>query len=905
MLTRLRIFICLVLVGLLGGSLWEKTGLSATQVAAKLPRPSHSTALVPASTGLWSDIPVKDPALRTVTGKRLIVPQAARLLRVNQQQLRETLQAAPREFTPAAQSGATELTLPLPDGSFERFRIFNSPMLEPELAAKFPDIRTVSGQGIDDPTATLRADWTVLGFHAQVFSEKGVWYIDPYQTNDTETYLSYRRNDLNREAAAFRCQVESQVQRSVGTTPKRVVSGAMLRTYRLAVAATGEYSQVFGGTVPQAMAAIVTTINRVNSIFERDVAVRFNLVANNNLVIYTNPATDPYTNGNANAMIAENQRNVTQVIGAANFDIGHLFGTDGAGLAATPCVCLDSQKAEGITAISNPSGDAFDVDYVAHEIGHQFGAHHSFNSNEAGCSQRSQEDGYEPGSGITIMSYASLCEASNLAINSIPFFHTHSINQMVGTIETTNCGNRTATGNTPPTVQGPGNFTIPQSTPFSLTASASDINGDSLTYSWEQFDLGAAAPPHTDDGTRALFRSYPATTSPTRTFPSLTYILNNANVPPARLAGDMLSGEVLPTTNRTMNFRCTVRDNRTGGGGVNTDANARVTVVAAAGPFQVTAPNTNLTWNGGSTQTVTWNVANTTAAPVSTANVRITLSTDGGTTFPRTLLASTANDGSESVTVPNINTTQARVRVEAVGNIYFDVSDASFTVVSEGGTDDTAAPTVTVTAPAAGQQIESKAGTQVSIVWQSSDNVGVVQHDIRLARIIPNGIPTLEVIATGLAGNVQNFTWNVPENLDIPQAIINVEAADAAGNKGTGNSGMFTVKKPDVAPSDTEKPVVSGVTLSPRKIKRKVDPTLVISWKSTDNIEVKEHEVYFAADGEDFDVLVVAGLPGTAQSFTWTIPNSVPKTTNGVIGILARDAAGNEGTAVSTFLVIK
>ncbi len=340
-----------------------------------------------------------------------------------------------------------------------------------------------------------------------------------------------------------------------------------------------------------------------------------------------------------------------------------------------------------MTGLGTPVGDPFAIDYVAHEMGHQWGSNHTFNGAVDNCSggNRSASNAYEPGSGITIMAYAGICGSQDLAPNSIDTFHVRSLEVIKAFSQDGNgntCAAPTPTGNTPPTVTGPGNFTIPKGTPFALTATASDVNGDSITYDWQEYDLGAStnAVPNTDasGGARPIFRPYLPTVSGTRTFPSLQYILNNANVPPATTGG-FLTGELLPAISRTMNFQVVARDNRANGGGINT-ATSVVTVVAASGPFVVTAPNTAVSVAGNSSLTVTWNVAGTTAAPVSAANVKISLSTDGGLTFPTVLLASTPNDGSQAVTVPNTPTTTARIKVEAVGNIFFDITDANFTI---------------------------------------------------------------------------------------------------------------------------------------------------------------------------------------------------------------------------------
>jgi hypothetical protein len=616
------------------------------------------------------------------SGKRQIVPQIYRTARVNETGLKQALDQAPLEFTKEAQSNNSTLDLPMPDGSFSTFRIEMSPIMEAPLAAQYPEIKTYRGQGIDDPAATARFDLTPAGFHAMVLSERGTVYVDPYAKDDTTNYISYFKHDYRNEAKALSCffTEDDNVPQGVSQPEApNVLNGTILRTYRLALAATGEYTVFTGGTVATALAAMTTTVNRVDGIYERELAVRMVLIANENLIIYTNGNTDPYTNNNGVTMLGQNQANLDAVIGTANYDIGHVLSTGGGGVAGLGVVCTGS-KARGVTGSPSPVGDGFDVDYVAHEMGHQFGGSHTFNGTTSNCNgNRSSSAAYEPGSGSTIMAYAGICGSQNLQLHSDDYFHVKSLEQIAAFIGGNSCDVETNTGNTLPTVTAGAAVTIPKSTPFALTASGNDPNGDALTYCWEEYDIGPSSPPDTDaDGSvRPIFRSFNPTTGPSRTFPKLSDVLNNTST----------TGEALPTMNRTMTFQVTVRDNRIGGGGINT-ATAQVVVSTSAGPFLVTQPNTNVSWTGGTQQTINWNVANTSAAPVSTDNVKISLSTDGGNSFPIVLAPSTSNDGSESISVPDTSTTSARIKVEAVGNIFFDVSDANFTIVQgAGGTD--------------------------------------------------------------------------------------------------------------------------------------------------------------------------------------------------------------------------
>lgn len=657
--------------------------------------------------GVW-----QDAAESTIPARqaRLIVPQRYRTLTLDRAALSQRLAGAPAERDVLVRQSPTQLLLPLPNGKYARFAVVESPVMEPALAARHPELRTWLAQGLDDPSASARLDLTPQGFHAQILAAEGTVYIDPYQPGDVDHYIAYdKRDHIHGERGV--CEVTGEPVDGPETSSLRplpdVSSGANLRTYRLAMAATGEYTAFHGGTKAAALAAIVTTLNRVNGIYEREVAVRMVLVANEEAIIFTDASTDPYTNTSSD--LGANQTTTTNVIGSANYDIGHLVGTGGGGVASLGVPCKTASKARGLTGSPAPIGDAFDVDYVAHEMGHQFGGNHTFNGSSTptgsncGTGNRNGSTAYEPGSGITIQAYAGICGADNLQRNSEDYFHRVSLNEIIA--YTTNvatgasCGTLTPTGNTPPTVTTAPAYTIPGRTPFTLTASGSDPDGDTLTYVWEEFDTGtiaANAGVLNDAATSGpLFRSFIPTTNPSRTFPSLRYILNNTNlVPlpnpqttplPGTTAPLWFIGEALPNASRTLNFRVTVRDNRAGGGGTN-EASTAITVANAAGPFVITAPNAPTSWTAGTAQNVTWNVAGTDGNGINAANVRITLSLDGGYTWPVVLAASVPNNGSASVVVPANTpaTSQARVRVEAVGNIFFDISDVDFSIVASG-----------------------------------------------------------------------------------------------------------------------------------------------------------------------------------------------------------------------------
>jgi len=632
--------------------------------------------------GVWSTV---DPlSLRARVEEAS--PRTYKVFELTRSSLQQLTDKAPMEFSGAATTEPVILSLPLPDGRFGRFTIEQSPVMEPPLASQFPDIKSFRCQGIDDNTATARFDWSPLGFHAIVLSSDGSAYIEPYTVGDNSHYITYYKQDLRDGFLPPRCEtveLKTDIDRQLNTVLPYVSVGASLRTYRLALATTVEYTNnpTYGGTKATTLTKLNTIVNLINAIYEREVSIRFQLVAGELSIIF-DVEPDGYTNSDVGTMLNENPTVLNTQIGIANYDIGHVFGLSSAGsssgVAQLSVVCgANKGKGASVLGIALVTGNfTIDSGLVAHEWGHQFSASHTFNSVSGFCGsagQRSAATAFEPASGSTLMAYPGVCSPENLQQNSDNYFIGGSFDQIANFAAGTasSCATSTPTANNPPSISAGPDYTVPKGTPFTLTATASDPDGDPLTYSWEELDTGNPSPPLADDGTRPLFRSFNAVTSPSRTFPKLSDILNNTTT----------IGEMLPATTRSMNFRVTARDNRAAGGGVNSDTMV-LNVTSAAGPFVVTSPNTAVTWNGGTSQTVSWNVAGTAGSPVNCANVKISLSTDGGSTFPTVLAASTPNDGSESIIVPNISTSNARVKVEGLGNVFFDLSNATFNIVS-------------------------------------------------------------------------------------------------------------------------------------------------------------------------------------------------------------------------------
>ena len=642
------------------------------------------------SDNFWS--PINQSSIRSA-GKRQIIPQKCVAFELIGNELKTKLLSAPNEANVRVNESTCIISLPLPNGNIEKFRVVESPIMEPSLAAQFPNIKTYSVKGIDDAYANGKIDWTPeFGFHGMVRSVHGDFFIDQYCLENTKDYISYYTSDFIKdpsqkipEASLITDNDEkksfSEPGAKINAMPPATCVGTQLRRYRLAVACTGEYAVAATGsttpTVAQTLAKIVTSVNRVNGVYETEVAVRLILVATQTNVIFTVAATDPFAgNNNAGTLINESQSVITANIGSANYDVGHTFSTGGGGLAGLGVVCNNSQKARGITGSPSPVGDPYDIDYVAHEIGHQFAGNHTFNSTVSSCGggNRNGSTAVEPGSGITIMAYAGICGSQDLAPNSIAYFHAISYDEIVN-FTNLNGGNScpvtTTTGNNPSVVIGSGNYIVPKSTPFVLTGSATDIDGDALTYSWEETSLGTAG--NWNSGNKNFFMSYTPTPSPSRLFPKQSVVLSG------NYTGT--KGEYVPATAQTIQFRLTARDNKMGGGGVCYSINT-ITVSGTAGPLSVTYPDaTGIVWGSSTPQTITWAVNGTNAAPVSCDSVKILISYNGGITYS-TLLGSTPNDGTELITAPTVTASilTCRIKVESKGNIFYDVSNNNFEI---------------------------------------------------------------------------------------------------------------------------------------------------------------------------------------------------------------------------------
>lgn len=643
----------------------------------------------------WSKADEAKVALKA--GQREIVPAKYQTFSLDIEVLKEQLAKAVVRQGANPPRNMPIISFPLDNGEIQQFEMEKIDVLHPELGAKYPEISSYMGTSVQNRLNVIHLSLYKNEFRGVITGERNI-YMDPYSKGDDKNYIIYNRTDLSRRANdSFVCHTKDEdleVPESNGfTTAHRSSADNVTRTYRIAIACTSEYSAYYGNTIPNVLAAVNTTITRVNSVYRKEVNMVFQIVPSQNRLIYinefnidANPDPDPYDNYDGSGMLNMNTNNINGLITSAAYDIGHVFSTGGGGIAGIgPC---GTNKGAGVTGIVTPQYDPFDIDYVCHEIGHQFSAGHTYYN---ACFGAKVNEDYEPGSASTIMGYAGIC-APNVQANSDAYFHATSIAKITTAMSGHNCEVESANSNTGnPTASAGLDYNIPKGTPFVLTGSGSDSNtSDVLTYCWEQWTItdGGTQPPTPTNTAGPQFRSLFPTTSPSRYFPNLEAVI--ANTTP--------TWEVLPNVARTLAFRLTVRDNHPTGGRTNFDD--MNVIIANSGPFVVTAPNTAETWYVGESKTVTWNVANTTASPVSTSNVAIKLSTDGGYTYPVTLLASTPNDGSQAITVPNNIGKQMRIKVEAVGNIYYDISNTNFEIKASSFELTTANATVATCKPA-------------------------------------------------------------------------------------------------------------------------------------------------------------------------------------------------------------
>ncbi len=722
------------------------------------------------------------------------------------------------------------ISFPNTTGGFEIFSIKEASIMHPDLQKKFPNIRSFIGESVSVKGNSIRFSFSKIGMHAMIFrANKNIELINPIPKSNRYEVLSKAQAT---SSSSFECFVEDRLvkqskQDAISYSPN-FVNDAALRTFRLALACTQEYANfhLTNQSIPitatdavkkeAVLAAMNKTMTRVNGVFERDVALTMQLVPTETALIFLKE-DDGFSNNNASSLVEESQTIIDNIIGVENYDIGHTLSTGGGGLAWLNSPCTTA-KAKGITGSPSPIGDAFDIDYVAHEMGHQFGATHTFNGEGLDCNSgnRSIATAVEPGSGTTIMSYAGICSPVNTQIHVDAYFHAVSIEQMYKNITAGNssCANITQINNAAPVVEAGLNYTIPIGTPFALEAVASDANSDVLTYAWAQLDTGLVSdfptPSTTVDG--PLFRSFPPSGNPIRYFPKLETII----------AGNTSSKwEVLPTVTRDMSFGVLVRDNNILGGQTGYDATT-ISVSATSGPFKITSQNISETWQEGESKTIIWDVAKTTEAPVSCSQVHILLSLDGGHTFPISLARNVPNNGSYNIVVPKESTFNARIKIVAANGIFYTMNSADISIQASEFVMDFVKNTKDVCA-----------GESVSFNFTYKAFSGFNEETVFSAENVPVGLSVVFNPSTAKVSNtIVVMTVTGASEALLGSQTINVQGKASSTTKAT--KVFMNIFSTTIEPPLLTLPVDKSTAL--------INP-VKLSWEVTDNAISFEYEV--------------------------------------------------------------
>lgn len=688
-----------------------------------------------------------------------------------------------------------EIDLPLPNGEFVRVKAIDSPVLSEKLALSHPEIKTWRVVGVDDPAISGRIDFTEKGFHGMLIMSDGeTIFIDPDQSQSNTYHSLSKRENAAHFNLDFNCDVHGEHSilskketRQLSAKTLKIkelaqIPAKQLITYKLAIASTAEFTAKLGGK-SLAYSSIVTTINRVNEIYQRDIGIKLQLVTGEQF-IYTNAATDPYTNADTRLLIHENSRNLANNLGVANFDIGHVFAQGAlGGLAYVGVACADAArvrdpndssktiilngiKGGGATGLTDPQGEIFSVDLVSHEIGHQLGAHHTFNSIKRYCGGggRSSDAAVEPGSGSTIMAYSGLCDADNLQRDADAMFHWKSIEQInnytrvadpAGYDNGSACGVRTSTGQQL-VVDAGGDNIIPVNTPFLLDGSVAGVNA---SYTWDQIDIGTASAVNDDKGNNAIIRALLPSANPDRYIPRLSDLF----------AGTNTLGEMLPQTVRDMNFAFVVRD---GNGGIGSDFK-KVSTKSTSG-FSVLSQSNNQTLSTLQTINVNWNVGGTNTAPINCSKVDIQLLRVNG--VKNMLLADTNNDGAEQLVIPNSTPvmTDARIMISCSSQPFFQISTGKITI--QQGIDDTA-PVITITGSNTFDIIKGLMYTDAGAT--ATDDFDNIVSVITSGTVDTTtlGTYTITYTATDKAGNTATATRTVTVIADTVAPVVTLNGA--------------------------------------------------------------------------------------------------------------------------------
>ncbi|NNE13650.1 MAG: T9SS type A sorting domain-containing protein [Saprospiraceae bacterium] len=635
------------------------------------------------SQNVWQNVEESQLALKS-SQEREIIPSSYSTFSLDFKMMKKRLQKAKPENL-NGKSKSISLDLPLPNGQVETFIFNESSCMSPVLSTKYPSIKSYRGISNSNKYNQARIDFGPMGFHGVIFSEAGTIYIDPYFANPDENYISYyTRDHIIEDDYPMSCGVNthhilSEAEKTLDLQSENFYksSGAasvVKRTYRLAIATTGEWGSIYN-TKENVMARIVTGVNRINMIFENEISTNFVLIDRNDELIFIDGSTDPYENPTlGSSLLGQNSAAINNIVGSNAYDIGHVFTVrcSDVGGVANPGVVCTGLKANGVSCVGFSNISSFMVNTTAHEIGHQFSGGHSWNNCPGILSQKSDGTAFEPGSGSTILSYAGSCGNQNIKGTNDDYFHVGNLEQFLRFMETTGrCAEEEVTDNNPPELNvpvGDGLF-IPISTPFELDGSATDIDGDALTYNWEQMDTGPTSNLGEPMGNAPLFRSYPPSSETSRVFPRLPFIINNLE---SRF-------EVLPNYDREITFRFTVKDNHPGGG-ITVWEEIQFESSTSAGPFRVTSPSEITFLEVGQRFDIEWDVANTDNDIINCQFVDIFLSLDDGETFDIVLASNTPNDGMESIVVPNQLTSTGKIKVKASNNIFFQLNRSNVVI---------------------------------------------------------------------------------------------------------------------------------------------------------------------------------------------------------------------------------
>lgn len=753
----------------------------------------------------WTSIP--NSALAHDAFLRSYKPAAFSTYQLDLQQMKKDVLGAPKQGTIDISASSFIISVPVANGIFETYRIVESPVMEQGLADKFPMIKTYLGSGITHPGSTIRFDISPKGFNASILSaDRKPIYINAVDALNSY-HIVFNRSQLAADSTSFDCKTAAAIHDQM----KKAARGAddsKLRTFRLAVGVNGEFAVgcLTGSEITDqqkkasVLAVLVTDLNRANSVYERDFGVHMNYVANEDAAIFLDANTDPFPTSDL-TWNDDIQTTLDSYIGNGMYDIGHFLakvtaGNENGNAGCIGCICNSSNKGSGYTAHTAVQGDPLVIDFWTHEMGHQFGANHTFTYSVEGTGAN-----MEPGSGSTIMGYAGITGSTDVQLHSDDYFHAKSIEQITDYVKASYGGGACAvitniTNSIPVISLASANYVIPKSTPFELNGSATDANaGDVLSYCWEQYNdyvTGSSNTFPTSTSTKGpLFRSRTYSSNTNRIFPILSTILSGATTN---------TWEALPSVARDMNFKFIVRDNHAGAG-ANNSASLKVTVDGGSGPFAITSPNTATTWNVGDYQTITWNVASSTVSPVNCSNVTIELSTDGGSTFPIVLAANTANDGSEQIQVPNNLGTTARVRVKAVGNIFFDISNSNFTIQTPVTPDFAfASPAASIcsgSTPTVVLNTSSLAGYVTPINFSATGNPGGSTVVFSTNPVTPGNPVNVSLSGTVAAGsytlNISGLSGSITKTSTVTFTVVSPLAAPVLSSPTNGaNTQSFT-----------------------------------------------------------------------------------------------------------------